>query len=165
VKKVPYLSFAIIFLVVIPLLTALKIPCPQNSACRTESVEGVKVLDVKAEFSGAHCKGLEYNVSVRVLNTAERAVEVFIQIDGWDLDFNIHVTGGYERVRLNPGEEKTVWAMLPIDSQTPKPSYFFNATVAPVGSSSPRSCRSVCRPGEQIPLYKYLLAAVVGGSP
>jgi len=145
------------------LLTALKIPCPQSSACGAEDVEGVKVLGVKAEFNEAHCKGLEYNVSVRVLNTAEKAVEVFIQIDGWDLDLNMHVTGGYERVRLNPGEEKTVWAMLPIDSQTPKPSYFFNATVVPVGSSSPRSCRSVCKPGEHIPLYKYLLV-VVGGS-
>lgn len=159
-----YLLLAIVFLVVIPLLTALKIPCSQNPACGAEGVEGVKVLEVKAEFNGAHCKGLEYNVSVRVLNSAEEAVEVFIRIDGWDLDLNMHVTEGYERVRLNPGEEKTVWAMLPIDSQTPKQSYFFNATVIPVGSSASQKCRNACKPGEYIPLYKYLLIAAGGGS-
>jgi hypothetical protein len=156
-----YLSLAVVFLVVIPLLTAVKLPCPQSMVCGAGGVEGVRVLGVKAEFNSAHCKGLEYNVSVRVFNSASEAREVYVHIDGWDLDLGMHVTEGDVRVRLNPGEEKTVWAMLPIDSQTPKPSYFFNATVVPVESGASQvQQKCACRPGEQIPLYRYLLALV-----
>jgi hypothetical protein len=152
--------FAVIILVAIPALTVVRVACPQSVSCEAGGEE-VKILGVEAELHDIHCKGLEYNVSVSVLNTAEESQDVFVQIDGWDLDIGMHVTGGYVPVHLNPGEVKTVWAMLPIDSQTPKPSYYFNASIVPIVSNATHAGQGcICRPGEQIPLYKYLLVSL-----
>jgi hypothetical protein len=158
-----YLLVTIVILVAIPVFTAIKIPCPQTVACEVQSGEEVKILSLKAEYNGAHCKGLEYNVSVTLHNSADKPQDIFVHIDGWDLDINMHVTEGDLPVHLDPGETKTVSAMLPIDSQSPKPSYYFNATiVSKTGTTSSNLGRCSCRSGEQIPLYKYLLITVSG---
>jgi len=135
-------------------LVEVKTPC--DTLLKAPGVPPVEVLNITSSLNVIHCKGAEYNVSLTVVNKAGGNSSGFIVVDGWDPEIGLHVTSGLLRVDLKPGEIKTLWIMLPIDTREAK-NYYFNATFVPQETGLNAA---FCGKEENIPLYKYLLLLV-----
>ncbi|MEM3944462.1 MAG: hypothetical protein QXJ59_10285 [Thermofilaceae archaeon] len=140
------LVFALAALAVPVLLTQVKVPAVLCSPSANIVVESIS-----AEVSLVHCKGTQFNVTLTLWNPDRSSFDGFLRIDGWDAQLNTHVSEALVRVRLEPGERKTIWEMLPIDTVEPTPGrYFFNATA--VGAAQQSTCSE-----QLVPLYQYLV--------
>lgn len=146
------LILLVLVLVVPVLLTQVrvsaKLPCVRTA--------DLVVEEVNASVSLVHCKGTEFNVTVRLWNRGSTPYDGYIRVDGWDTLLNVHVTEATVRIKLEPGERRAIWEMLPVDTQEPSlQRYVFNVTV--IGGSPQSNCGE-----EPIPLYIYLMRLLKG---
>lgn len=140
---------SIIFLSVPILFNLVKVPV--SVPCNFSSY--LVVENIHAEIKTVSCQGIDVEVLATLHNAGPETFNGFVQIDGWDARLNIHVTGTLVRVRLAPGERKTIREILSI-YQLQEPyvleKYIFNITA--LEGFQHGNC------GErEIPLYQYLL--------